>query len=261
MIRTGAFETATRIGFAARGLIYVLIGYLALRSGRTEDGQGILQYLSGGGGRLLLAGMAAGLFAYGAWRMLDAWLDSGGRGSGASGLAARAGAVSGIVHIGLGGAATLHALGSGGSGDAHSAESGAATALSLPGGGLLLILVAAGLAAAGVMQLGKAWTLDFLRRLGGGAETRRWLAWLGRAGFAARGSVFLIVAWSFWRAGSEHRSSQAGGVAEALGSLPSSVQTAVAAGLLMFGLFSLAEAWFRRIDDPQVAERVRALTR
>lgn len=251
------FEIATRVGFAARGLIYVLIGWLALRSGRAEDGSGILDYLAGGGGWLLLAVMAAGLFAYGLWRLLDAWLDLEGRGSDGKAAARRAGAaVSGLAHLGLGAAAALHALGSAGRGGGSQAESGAETALALPGGGIILILAAAALFATGLVQLGKAWSLSFMRPLGGGGEARRWLCLLGRAGFAARGTVFLIIAWFFWRAGREASSAQAGGVAEALRALPSSLQMVVAAGLLLFGLFSFAEAWFRRIPDAHVGQRL-----
>ena len=43
-----ALEWATRIGFAARGIMYGLIGYLALRSGRTEDGSGVHSVMIGG---------------------------------------------------------------------------------------------------------------------------------------------------------------------------------------------------------------------
>lgn len=34
--------------------MYMLIGYLALRLGRTEDGAGALEWMSGGGGRMTL---------------------------------------------------------------------------------------------------------------------------------------------------------------------------------------------------------------
>jgi hypothetical protein len=257
---TGKFEALTRIGFAARGVIYGLMGYLALKSGRTEDGGGVLAWLASGSGLILLAVMAAGLLAYGLWRLTEAWIDSAGRGTDAKGMAERGGgAISGLVHLGLAGVAALHVIGSGGGGGGDSAEAGARTALDLPGGGVVLVLVAAALLVTGLVQLGKAWTLDFLKHLGCSGDTRLWVGRLGRGGFLARGIVFLIMAWSFWRAGSEGSSSQAGGPAEALSSLPGTLQTLVAAGLLLFGLFSFAEAWFRRIADPNVAARLRSL--
>jgi len=245
------FAAATRIGFAARGIMYGLIGWLALRSGRTEDGAGIIAWLDSGSGKLLLALMAAGFLAYGLWRLLDAWTDASGHGGGAKGAAIRAGgAVSGLLHIGLGLLALRHVLGGGGGGSGDSSEQGAATALSYPGGPLLLMLVAAGMLATGLVQLGKAWKLDFLRHLDGRARGRRWIAWLGRAGFAARGIVFLIIAWFFWRASVEHSAGQAGGLGEALASLPPTLEMIVAAGLFLFGLFSLVEARYRRLSAP-----------
>lgn len=244
------FVAATRIGFAARGLMYGLIGWLALRSGRTEDGAGIIDYLDGEAGKLVVALMAAGFLAYGVWRLLDAWTDSSRHGGDAKGLAIRAGgAVSGLLHLGLALLALRHVLGDGG-GAGDSSEQGAATALGYPGGPALLLVAAAALLATGLLQFGKAWTLHFLSHLDAAAPGRRWIAWLGRAGFAARGIVFLIIAWFFWRAGVEQSADRAGGLDEALASLPSGLETIVAAGLLLFGLFSLVEARYRRLPPP-----------
>ena len=246
-----AFEAVTRIGFAARGLVYGLIGYLALKSGRSEDASGIMDEMTGGGGRLLLAAMAAGFLAYAAWRLLDAWLDPERRGSGAKGLAQRVGAAgSGLVHLGFGVTAALHALGNRGGGGRDASEEGAATALGLPGGSALLVAAALLLAGIGLVQLGKAWTLSFMRRLGTSGAAHRWVCWLGRGGLAARGVIFLGMALLLWRAAQTHSSGAAGGLGDALQSMPAALQTAVAAGLILFGLFSLAEARYRRIEAP-----------
>ena len=251
MRASSSLETVTRIGFAARGVMYGLIGYLALKSGRTEDGAGILDYLDSSGGRLLLGAMAAGFFAYGIWRLIDAWVDSEHHGSEAKGMAARiGGAVSGLIHLGLGTLALRLVLDSGGSGGGDSGQSGAATALSLPGGWLLLIAAAAALALTGVFQIVKAYRCDFLKTMDGAAKAHPWIRWLGRAGYAARGIVFLVMAVFFFQAGREGRSSEAGGLGQALDTLPSALQALVAAGLLLFGLFSFCEARFRRINVP-----------
>ncbi|HEX8194016.1 MAG TPA: DUF1206 domain-containing protein, partial [Allosphingosinicella sp.] len=143
-----ALEWATRIGFAARGLMYGLIGYLALRSGRTEDGSGIFRYLESGSGPILLLIMTLGFFAYGLWRLLDAWSGASGQGGDAKGIALRAAAaMSGILHLGLGAVAAKAAAGAAGGGD--SAEQGARTALALPGGEIVIFLAAAVLTATG----------------------------------------------------------------------------------------------------------------
>jgi Domain of Unknown Function (DUF1206) len=248
-----AFQAVTRLGFAARGLLYALIGYLALRSGRTEDAGGALDYLASGAGRLIVAAMAAGFLSYGVWRLLDAWVDPEGRGKDAKAIGVRlARAGSGLIHLGLGGAAALAALrlkSAGGGGG--SSETGAAMALSLPGGEWLLYIGAAILSGVGIQQFRKAWTLKFLRHLKPEAARRRWIAWLGRTGFAARGIVFLVMGWLLLQAARMHSSAAAGGIDEALGSLPRSIQVAVAGGVLLFGLFSLTEAFYRRIPVPR----------
>jgi hypothetical protein len=244
-----AFEAVTRLGFAARGLMYASIGYLALRSGRTEDAGGVMAYLATGAGGFLVAAMAAGFLSYGAWRLLEAWIDSEGRGTDTNAIGARlAGAGSGLVHLGLGVVAVLAALhkkGGGGGGDTP--EKGAAMALSLPGGEGLLWIGAAVVAAVGVQQFRKAWSLKFLKHLKPEAAKRAWIPWLGRAGFAARGIVFLVISWLVLQAARSHSSGAAGGIDDALGSLPRAVQVAVAAGVILFGLFSLTEAVYRKM--------------
>jgi hypothetical protein len=242
-----AFEAVTRLGFAARALIYGAIGWLALRSGRTEDAGGVLTYLATGAGAVLVAIMAAGFFSYAAWRLLEAWLDTEGRGGGVKGIGIRlAGAGSGFIHLGFGVAAILAALHARrGGGDAP--ETGTSVALSLPGGALLVYLGAAILAGVGIQQFRKAWTLGFMRHLNCSGTARRWICWLGRAGYSARGAVFLTMAWLLVRAAQAHSPAAAGGIDDALGSLPRAAQLAVAAGVFLFGLFSLSEARYRRM--------------
>lgn len=242
-----AFEIVTRLGFAARGLLYGAIGWLTLRSGQTEDADGVLEYLATGGGAVIVVVMAAGFFSYGAWRLCEAWLDTEQHGRDSKGVGIRlAGAGAGLVHFGFGIAATLAALhakhGGGGA-----PESGTAVALSIPGGELLVYLGASILAAVGIQQFRKAWALKFMRHLSCPAAARSWICWLGRAGYTTRGVVFLIMAWLLVRAGQSHSPAAAGGIDDALGSLPRSAQLAVAAGVFLFGLFSLTEARFRRM--------------
>ena len=42
------FELLTRLGFAARGLLYIVVGILVLQAGRAEDPNGVLEYLAAG---------------------------------------------------------------------------------------------------------------------------------------------------------------------------------------------------------------------
>ena len=103
-------------------------------------------------------------------------------------------------------------------------------------------------AGAGIQQFRKAWKLKFLRHFKPEAANRDWVAWLGRLGYAARGCVFLVIGWLLLRAAQTHRAGVAGGIDDALGSLPRPVQLALAAGVLLFGLFSLTEAAYRKVE-------------
>ena len=261
MVGTRAKIGLTRVGFASRGIMYLIIGYLALRSGRTEDGSGALAYLASGSGRALLVLMSLGFFAYGIWRLSEAIADSEAHGSTAKGIAVRiGGAVSGFLHFGLGLLALKLGLGSGGGGSGG-AQAGASTALSLPGGTLMLIMASLAIAATGAYQLVKVLKGGFLRHLSIEAQRKSWVTWMGRSGYAARGIVFLLIAWLLFEAARTSNAAQAGGMAEALSSLPHKLETLVAAGLFLFGLFSLVEARYRQINDPKVLASVRASSR
>jgi hypothetical protein len=254
----------TRIGFAARGLLYLIVGYLAMKLGRSADLSQAMAYLKSNAGDLALGALALGFVAYGAWRLLDAALDLQGKGPEWKGWGGRAlGAGSGLVHLGLAYTAARLALGGGGGGRGSSkaAEQGAATAMELPGGEALLFAAAAILALAGIMQLRVAIVRQFRRHLGPEHREIWWINLAGCCGYAARGIVFLTAAWLALRAGLDHRAGEAGGLGDALASLPGAARTVVAAGLALFGIYSLIEARYRILRDPQVAERVeRALS-
>jgi hypothetical protein len=252
--------TLTRIGFATRGILYVVIAYLVLRSGRAEDTSGALQYVGNGAGRLLLGIMAVGLLAYGIWRLADAVFDIERHGSDQKGLVARVGAgVSGVVHLFL----TWHAVrliqGTGSTG--RGAEAGTEAALALPGGNVLVMVGAAILFGVGIIQLVKAVRGGFLRYLEPQIASQAWARWSGRAGYAARGVVFLIIGYFLLKAGLQEQASEAGGMAEAISWLTSPWDIIIALGLLGFGLFSLIEARFRVLHDVPVDGIVQSVAR
>lgn len=252
--------TLTRIGFATRGLLYIVVAILILRTGRAEDPSGALEYLGRGGGQILLGVMAAGLLAYGIWRVADATFDIERHGSDRKGAMERAGAgVSGIVHLVLAWQAVRLMRGAALSGD--STHAGTQAALQLPGGWALVLLGAAVLFVLGAVQLLKAVKGSFLRYLDPAIAQQAWVQWSGRAGYAARGLVFLISGYLLVRAGMDEEARQAGGMAHALSWLTNPFDLIVGAGLLAFGLFSLVEARYRQLHDVPVDETVRRATR
>lgn len=241
----------TRIGFATRGLLYLVIAFLILRTGRAEDTSGALEFLGQGGGRVLLGVMAAGLFGYGIWRMADAAFDIEGHGADRDGAMERVGAgISGIVHLLLTWQAIRLIQGAASSG--NGTQKGTQTALDLPGGPMIVMLGGAILFAVGIFQLVKAAKGSFLRHLEPGVARAAWARWSGRAGYAARGLVFIICAYFLLKAGMDEQASEAGGMAQALSWLTSPVDIVVAVGLLGFGIFSLIEARYRILHDVPV---------
>jgi len=234
----------TRIGFATRGLLYVVIAFLVIRTGRAEDTSGALQYVGNGGGRVLLMVMAMGLLAYGIWRLADAALNIEQHDDDRKGAAQRIGAaLSGIVHLLLAWQAVrlIQGVASGGDGTREGAE----TALALPGGAIVVMLGSLLLLGVGVLQLVKAFKASFLRHLEPRIARQSWARWTGRAGYGARGVVFMIISFFLFKAGYKEQASEAGGMAQALSWLTNPTDILIAAGLFGFGLFSLIEARFR----------------
>jgi hypothetical protein len=249
---SAALTTLTRLGFAARGLLYLVIGFLVLRTGRTEDPSGALSVLAEGGGRTLMILIIAGFLAYGLWRLSDALFNIERHQPGSKGLRERLGAgASGIVHLFLAWQAVRMVRGSGGSGGNGSQE-GAQTALQLPGGQLMLVVAGLVLLVVGLVQLKKAWKADFLKHLEPNVAHQPWARWTGQGGYAARGLVFLITGGFLTAAGFKEQAGEAGGTAEALAWLSPPWDTLVAIGFILFGLYSLIEARFRVLNDVPV---------
>jgi hypothetical protein len=251
----------TRLGFAARGLIFIVIAWLVIGSGRAADPGGALEYLSTGRERWLLFGVAAGFVGYGLWRLLDAALDSEGRGNDGKGVVGRAAAAgSGAVYLFLA-YQTWSLLIGNGRDSGGDAQEQAHTVLTFPGGDLLLGIGAAILLTAGIWQLFTATTCSFLNHLSPPVRDREWVRWMGRLGYSARGIIFLVTAYFLAQAAFNGSSAQAGGMEEALDWLQRPIDKIVAAGLALFGAFSLIEARYRAINTPPIDEIARRATK
>ncbi len=254
------FQLLTRLGFAGRGLLYIVIGLLVIFSGRTEDLTGALEYLGDGIGNLLLAVLAAGMTVYGLWRLADAALGiESGRHHWKAWRRRIAAATSGFIYSFLAWKAVRILLAERVGGDA--AQENAASALRLPGGELIVLIAAAVLFGAAIAQFYKAATCSFIRHLDCDDRHKPWIRWLGRVGYGVRGIIFLIIAYLLAQSSVHHNAAEAGGLEQALDFFSPVTRRWIAGGLMVFGLLSFAEARFRRIHRPppvgHVAERLK----
>ncbi|QNM83837.1 DUF1206 domain-containing protein [Sphingomonas sabuli] len=247
-----SFIQLCRVGFLGRGILYLLIGLLVLGTGRTEDLTGALEYIGEGWGRFLLMGITVGLAAYGLWRLADAAFGIEHPIKDNKNYRKRAIAAGiGTIYILMAYKAVRILLTERGGED--QTQQNAGTVLDLPGGNIVLAAIAIGLAIGGASQLNKAMKCSFLQNLDGRA-TGDAVKWLGRIGYAARGTIMILVGVLIGRAAIESQSSEAGGMEQALDMLSGPVLYAVAAGLMLFGLFSVIEGLFRRLHAPDKAD-------
>lgn len=252
--KSQSFITLVRLGYAARGITYILLGTLALgTSGKERAGaQGAFDYLQDLPlGTPLLWVVALGLLAYALFKLLSGITNLENHDSDAMGMAKRVGELaSGTVHLALSYAAYKFASG----GQSSSAGEGSGQEMAQPVmdfelGAVVIGLVGLGMLAAAVMQAKHAATGDFMKHIANGAP--RGVEGVGRAGHAARAIVFAIIGWSLTRAAWLNSDGAAKGLGEALLTLRDNgaVYTLVAIGLLLFGAFSLVTARYRIIPD------------
>jgi len=246
-----------RLGYVAKGVVYVVIGFLATQAaigmgGRTTDTRGALRTIGEAPmGKLALGVVMIGLFGYALWRLVSAVTDAERRGDEPTSIALRIGeAVRGLAYGSLG-VWTFRYLTSN-TDTGNPTQSVTDRVLEMPAG--RWIVVAAGLTVVGyaLWQLYKAESGKFLKRLDLSAcrdQTKLWVTWLGRFGIAARGIVFGMLGVLLARAGWTYNPTGVGidQSLDALGAAPLGgiVFGAVAAGLIAFGIFELATARFR----------------
>ena len=255
-------EWLARFGYAARGVVYALIGFLALKTafgagGATTDSRGAVQVIAEQS-RVLLILVAIGLFGYALWRFVQAVVDPEHKGTDPKGLAQRgAMVVSGIAYSTLALAAARIASGS----QSASADGGGGTQsmtadlMTKPFGRWLIALAGIAVIVSGLYQISEGWKEKFRRRLQLDEmppELQRRVVQTGKLGLLARGFVFLMIGMFLIVAAWQADPTEARGLGGALATLAQQpygpwLLGLVALGLLAFGLYSLVESRYRRI--------------
>lgn len=257
-------ERFARFGYAAKGVVYILIGSLAalgafhIGGNGPTDSRGALKQIVGQPyGRVMLGVIAAGLAGYALWRVTQALRDTEEKGTSWKGLAVRTGyACIGAVYVGLSFSAVRLILGhdAGPDGD-ETTKSWTAFALMFPLGQLLVGLAGLGVIGFGLWQCYKAFTAKFRRKWKRHemSEHARTLATrAGQIGLVARAIVLIIVGLFLIQAAWLARAEEARGLGGALRTLEQQpygpyVLGAVALGLVVYGLYMFVEARYRRM--------------
>lgn len=242
------FRSLVRLGFAARGVVYGLIGYLALTAASGEKGpEGAFNWIQDAPlGEPVLYATSVGLAAYAIFRLCSLLFDIENHGTDAKGILHRVGhGASALAHFTLAWTALQFAQGEKRAPTGGQAQEAAGSLLSFGFGPVLLGLLGVALLVVAFLQAKSAVTASFMHRVAGDAPAL--VEPIGRAGHAARGAVFAIIGWSLIQSGSLAAGNRIKTLGDAVNSLAGSGiwYTLVAVGLLMFGVFSLFVAYYR----------------
>lgn len=259
-------EWAARIGYGARGFVYLSVGVLTLLAAMDQIGSAVGSSGAAGWladqpfGRVWLVLLGVGLWLFVLWRVLQAVFDADHEGDDLKGWAIRAGqAMSGLFYALLA-SSVFEYLDEFGprpaAEDVAENQEKAAALMDLPFGQWLIVLVGLVILAVGVGNVIRAWKDRFTEELKCSEEVCRVVRPLARLGYAARGFAYLPLAVFVILAGLNADVSEVTSFGEALDALEAQpggavILTTTALGLIAFGAFAFVEARWRRIRPPK----------
>lgn len=260
--RSPVLAALARAGLAARGVLYIIIGIIAIEiafgsTHQQADRTGAVRLVAATPfGAVLLWLLAVGFTGMALWQLCEAIWGTSGR-DGRT-LGKRLGAlVKAVFYAVVAGGTFKYALGLGAppSSDKQSKDL-TAKLLHEPGGQVLVTVAGLVVTVAGLCLVYAAWKKRFMKNLRMGQAqpgTRTFVERLGQVGGIARGAVAITAGIFLVVAAVDARPQQAKGVDSALRALARTplgpwLLVAVAAGLAVFGLYSFCEARWRDVS-------------
>jgi hypothetical protein len=254
-----AARALARAGLAARGVLYILIGLVAIlvglgQSSQEADQKGALQLLAGqpyGLAALWLLGI--GFAGYALWRLSEAAFGVTGEGNGAG--ARLKSLVRALIYAFFAYLTFQIIAGTGGGSQTKKQQDLTATVMHHPGGQWLVGLAGLAIVIAGLVLVVEGLRRKFLKYLQlsqMSPRTRRIVEWLGTIGTAARGAVFALAGVLVIDAAVTYQPAKAGGIDKALLTLRNQpfgefLLILAALGLIIFGVYGLCEARWRKV--------------
>ncbi len=258
--RRSEFVWLARAGLIARGVSYGIIGILALKlalgsGGKATNQRGALETIAKEPfGQALLIGMALGLAAYAVWRLVRAGIGHGTHERDDTGERL-AGLASGAAYGALCVTAVKILIGARTSGGVNSPQRTTAGVLAWTGGTVIVGITGIVLIGVSLYQGYKGVSKKFLEDSKThmmSREFKRAFTAIGLFGHLGRMVVFGLVGYGLLRAGLNYDPHTAIGLDGALSKLSHQSQGplllgVVAAGLIGFALYSIADACYRKI--------------
>ncbi|MDT0377162.1 DUF1206 domain-containing protein [Streptomyces sp. DSM 42041] len=257
-----AMKGAARWGFAARGLIYLLVGVLALQiafgdSGEQADRGGALQAIAQRPfGSAVIWALGIGLAGMALWRLSEAVVGATGK-DGMKTSKRLQSAARFVLYAVISASVLAYAAGdrSGSQSSDKQSQDVTARVMEMPAGPWLVGLVGAGLVGAGLwigLRAVQRKYREHLRVSGMSRRTRKVVDVLGVVGGVCRGAVFAVAGGFLVKAAFSFDPDKAKGVDDTLRTFAETpagpwLLAAVAAGLVLFGLFSFAMARWRKV--------------
>lgn len=258
-------ERLARLGYTAKGLVYTVIGWLALMAalglgGKKTSADGALSTIAEQPfGQLLMVAVAVGLAGYALWRFVQALFDPQHKGSDAKGIFKRIGYfISGIAYSGLALSAVRILQGAKSGGDSGKTQDMTARLLALPLGKLLVMAVGLIMIGIGLNSIYTAVKEKFQETLKWNEMSppeQKWAGIVAKIGYTAKGIVSGIIGVFLIQAGLTANANEARGLDGALKVLAQQAYGpwllgTVAAGLVAYGLYSfMVESQYRRVFD------------
>ena len=247
-----------RAGLTARGIIYILVGWVAVlvalgHSSREADQTGALQLLVGKPyGLVSLWLLGIGFAAYALWRLSEAAFGVTGERPGAGPRLKSLGRA--IIYAGFS-YLTFTVIAGTDRSQSGRQQDITATAMQHPAGRVLVGVVGLVVVACGIVLVVEGVRKKFMKHLQTGrmsARTRRVVEVLGVTGTIARGVVFALVGVLVIDAAVTHKAAESGGIDKALLTLRDQpfgefLMLLAALGLLIFGVYGLCEARWRKV--------------